>query len=129
MALIPYLRRVAMRPLPGRTSTVPERRSNGGGDEEEDEECVDVDDASSTPMPPPLPAHPAAATSSASPRRNSSSSSAAGAHIESLLRLALATRGAISEGRRAAREPQLPGLFFFVSERERERKREHRVIH
>jgi hypothetical protein len=111
-----------MRPLPGRTSTVPERRSNGGGDEEDDEECVDVDDASSTPMPPPLPAHPAAATSSASPRRNSSSS-AAGVRIESLLRLALATRGAISEGRRAAREPQLPGLFFFgAKENERERE-------
>jgi len=127
MASIPYLRRVAMRPLPGRTSTVPERRSNGGGDEEEEEECVDVDDASSTPMPPPLPAQPAAATSSASPRRNSSSS-AAGARIESLLLLALATRGAISEGRRAAREPQLPGLFFFGSEGERERKREHKFL-
>jgi hypothetical protein len=62
----PYLRRVATRPLPGRTSTVPERRSSGGGgaarEEEEEEvveeegETIDADTASAAvaPMPWPL---------------------------------------------------------------------------
>ena len=83
-----------MRPLPGRTSTEPERRRSGGGGGAQDE-CID-NDADASPINPPLFAHPAAATSSTKPSRDSIAESC----VEKCLRLALASGGTISEGAR-----------------------------
>ena len=113
-----------MSPLPGRTSTVPERRSNGGGvgggggADDEEEECIDgVDNASAAPMPPPPHlAHPAAATSRTS--SPSSNDSAAGARVEKPLRLALESGGAISEGPRLLASLSFRASSFFFLEGE-----------
>lgn len=115
-----------MRPLPGRTSTVPERRSNGGGGggvEEDEEEESGIDDAeAATPMPPLLlllDTHPAAATSSSSSAKRASS---AGARVEKPLRLPLVRGGGISG------EARLLSRLSFRASSPRERKEERRKI-
>ena len=122
-----------MSPLPGRTSTVPERRSNGGGvgggggADDEEEECIDgVDNASAAPMPPPPHlAHPAAATSRTS--SPSSNDSAAGARVEKPLRLALESGGAISEGPRLLASLSFRASSFFFFSRDKQRRAKLRL--
>ena len=114
-----------MRPLPGRTSTEPERRSSRGGggadddDDDDEDPCIDDaddDNASAAPMPPPLLAQPAAATSSTSPSRDS----IAWICIEKPLRRALASGGAISEGPRLLANLSFRASSSFFEEKRRD---------
>lgn len=94
-----YLSRVAVRPLPGRTSTVPERRNRGGGGGGTEEALLeDVDAvapllllfASTTPTPPMPPFPPCLdAAAAASSRTSASVASEHGTRREEILLSAL----------------------------------------